>query len=111
MGLLALSVIVMSCTNGTLAGEATRTADARQCPNGCDIIKNMNRAAMIEYASETVKSCNEVCTDNAKVCIDAEMGVPHAIRSTDGTVTDEFIGWSMADCGTGVSHLLRCRCY
>ncbi len=54
-GLLALSMLVMSCTDATLAGEATRTADAQRCPNGCDIIKNLNRASMIEYISDLLR--------------------------------------------------------
>ncbi|MDO8656653.1 MAG: hypothetical protein Q7K45_05420 [Nanoarchaeota archaeon] len=118
IGLLVLSVLVVSCTQGgTLAGEAIKTQDVRQCPNGCDVIKNLNRAVVIgsPYTdSEATHSCNDVCTFAGKTCVYAELGISRSLADltySDGTAVEPITEWVMGECNYSIPNELRCRCY
>ena len=118
IGLLVLSVLVVSCTQGgTLAGEATGSQAARSCPNGCDIIKNLNRAVVIGSlytGSEATHSCNDACTFAGKTCVYAEFGISRALPGvtyTDGTAVEPINEWVMGECSYSIPNELRCRCY
>ena len=114
LGVLVLALFLVSCTQeGSFAGEAIKTQDARQCPNGCDLIKNLNRAVVVhEGYTGTSRSCNTVCENLRKICVDAEFSIEHTSLDTDeGGESLTIDDWYMAECSYSVANNLKCRCY
>ena len=113
-GILALLVVVVGCTNGTLAGEASRTVPAScpACVNQKVDISRYNGAGITlsdaRLGADEARSCNDVCRASGKTCLDAYILIRHASIVEGDVEVDTYIPYA---CSDEVGNALRCRCY
>ncbi|MBI1968274.1 hypothetical protein HYS49_00020 [Candidatus Woesearchaeota archaeon] len=117
VAVVAVVVLVLDfrpSSEEAVAGEAFRLPSERtiQLPSDSVSLSRLNKAAVYGLPQNPeLKSCNTICSDVGRVCVDAYFSISEIVVEADGNRYERH-HWEPVDCiWDDGSNPLSCRCY